>query len=174
MPLVIRPPTGRGFGRRGRPAAVSDAAVGNVDFAPTILAAAGAKPCRGARNCRRMDGRSLLGLLRGREPRWADSRGMRIGFFINASNYALSCRWQGIRTSDDVLIRHTELPASDGSNLCVPSAELEHYDRSRDPFQLNGAFAKLPRGLRRRLDRVADCSGIRKRDRRIKGTPYCE
>ena len=66
VPFVIRPPRD-GFPKRSQSGGSSDAPVANIDLAPTILKLAGAQPCRaGQRTCRRMDGRSLLPLLRRR------------------------------------------------------------------------------------------------------------
>lgn len=176
VPLVIRPPMGKGFGRTERGSSISDAPVGNVDLAPTILRLAGADPCRTDKDssCRRLDGRSLLGVLRGREPKWSEDRALRIGFFINSEAYRLSCRWEGFRSSDRVVIRHTELPDPGDGFRCGPSSAVEHYDRSRDPFQLRAVETPLSRGQQRRLNRISRCSGIRKRDPGIRGVPYCE
>ena len=65
-PLFIRLPARY---RKGHPrvAKVSEP-VANIDFAPTILRLADARPCNAKGRCRVMDGRSLLPLLRGRSP----------------------------------------------------------------------------------------------------------
>ena len=46
---------------------------GTLDLAPTILDLAGAEPCVDD-ECRTMDGRSLLGLMRGDDPEWPRDR----------------------------------------------------------------------------------------------------
>jgi N-acetylglucosamine-6-sulfatase len=60
VPLVIRPARGL----KGGPSTIS-APAANVDLAPTILKLANGEPCRSKGDCRVMDGRSLVPLLRG-------------------------------------------------------------------------------------------------------------
>ena len=69
VPLVIRAPK-RYRGGAARVKKVGRA-VGNIDLAPTILDLAGARPCSASGDCRTMDGRSLMPILRrsGRGPR---------------------------------------------------------------------------------------------------------
>src|SRR5439155_24504628 len=50
--------------------------VAGVDVAPTLLRLAGAEPCRQSGNCRTLDGRSLLPLLRGAGSDWPKERGV--------------------------------------------------------------------------------------------------
>jgi arylsulfatase A-like enzyme len=171
VPLVIRPP--RSFPKAARSSASADDPVANVDLAPTILELARARPCRDdGESCRRMDGRSLLPLLEGREPGWTDKRAIRTGFFINSDDYRYSCRWDGLRTPRRTLVRHTLVPEP-GGRTCRPADQLELYDLRSDPFQLQGDDAVSPR-LQRRLARLTRCSGIRGRDEPLPGTPFCE
>jgi N-acetylglucosamine-6-sulfatase len=171
VPFVIRPP--RGFPKRSRSGHTIDAPVANIDLAPTILGLAGARPCRrGRASCRRMDGRSLLPLLRGREPGWTRGRAIRIGFTMNSPNYRRSCEWAGLRTPSRMLVNHVLLPEP-GGTACRPADEHEYYSLAADPWQLAGD-RPIPPGLERRLDRLRRCSGIKGRDRFIEGKPFCE
>lgn len=174
VPVVIRPPVGLpGFRKRvaGRGNGV---AVSNVDLAPTILAAAGARPCL-AQRCRRLDGRSLLPLLRGRRggrPEWTRGRAIPTSFDINNDVYALSCRWEGLWQPSQTLIHHLELPDPVG-DACRPADLDEYYDLGSDPYQLQ-ASSQSPAGLPQRLDALQRCSGIKGRDRRRPDLPFCE
>lgn len=170
VPLVIRPP--RDFPRRARRGMVSAAPVANIDLAPTILRLAEGEPCRDGGRCRRMDGRSLISILRGRQPRWSKRRAIRTSFSINFGVYGRSCEWDGLRTPVKSLIEHTSLPGP-GSNDCEPVSEFESYDLVADPYQLDGD-RPVSRREAKRLSRLTRCSGIEGRDRRLKKTPFCE
>lgn len=168
VPLVIRPP--RGFPALASRGDENPSVVANVDLAPTILDLAGAEPCiKGG--CRRLDGRSLVGLLRGREPGWAQSRAIRTSFDINASNYLLSCGWEGYWTPAESVIHHTMLPVGNASR-CEPADVFESYDLGADPFQLDSS-APGPAQLDR-LAELRDCSGIRGRERPLEMRGFCE
>jgi N-acetylglucosamine-6-sulfatase len=171
VPFVIRPP--RGFPKRSRSGRTVRAPVANIDLAPTILGLARARPCRrGPASCRRMDGRSLLPLLRGRDPDWSGRRAIRAGFAINSDAYKRSCEWAGLRTPSRMLVHHVSLPEP-GGTTCREADEYEHYELGSDPWQLAGD-RPIPPGLERRLDRLRRCSGIRGRDDFIAGKPFCE
>lgn len=169
VPLVVRPP--EWFPRRFRRGATIAAPVANIDIAPTILQLAGAKPCAEGAGCRRMDGRSLVPVLRGRRPDWTEGRAILTSFDINAEAYTRSCVWAGLRTPKLSMIEHLSLPDPE-TDECVPSSEYELYSLERDPLQLQnlGTDARLAR----RLDRLRRCSGIEGRDPKREGVPYCE
>jgi N-acetylglucosamine-6-sulfatase len=169
VPLVIRPP--RSFPARFRGGASLGAPVSNVDLAATVLGLSKSRPCRGDGKCRRMDGRSLLPLLRGRKPEWVDDRAVLTSFDIGGERYPYSCRWLGLRTPRLSFIRHEVTPRP-GTSQCRPLVEYERYDLTRDPFQLD-SLGREP-GLVRRLERLGRCSGVARRDRPISGVPYCE
>jgi arylsulfatase A-like enzyme len=168
VPLAIRPP--RGFPSASRSGAVDPAVVANVDLAPTILALAGAEPCI-RRGCRRLDGRSLVGVLRGREPGWAANRAITTSFDINAETYKLSCGWEGYWTPQQSVIHHTLLPAG-LAGRCQPADVFESYDLGSDPFQLDSVPPS--QAQIERLEAVRDCSGIRGRDKPLPERPFCE
>jgi hypothetical protein len=66
----------------------------------------------------------------------------------------------------------------------VPSDQVERYSLKRDPYELHnlcfgGSPAECPGGatqadLESRLNRLHDCAGIRGRDHRTDGRPFCE
>ncbi len=169
VPLVIRPPAR--FPKKFREGATLDAPVANIDLAPTILGAAKADPCRKRHVCRRLDGRSLLPLLRGAEPGWAEQRALMTSFSINAKAFPRSCTWDGFRTPALSLTEHLELPEP-GGKLCQPAAEYEVYDLAQDPFQL-GSLDPAAADVER-LQLLQRCSGIKGRDKRLKSRPFCE
>jgi len=70
------------------------------------------------------------------------------------------------------------------SGECVASNQVERYALKRDPFELhNLCFAgnaincpldSSQAELESRLAELRDCAGIRGRDRRVDGRPFCE
>jgi N-acetylglucosamine-6-sulfatase len=176
-PLYVRLPSRY---RNGRVARVAQP-VANIDLAPTILALAHAHPCRARGHCRVMDGRSLLPLLRGRNPRWAAERplGVELDIAYVNSKHAV-CKYTGVRTPGAVFIRHTKVAARSGRR-CVKNVERERYNLRQDPYQLhNLCFGgrgcpkdAQQRRLRRLLTKIRDCSGIRGRDPMPRNGSYC-
>ena len=143
IPLIVRGP-GVPAGRTVR------GQVSNVDFAPTLLDAAR------ARAGRRLDGVSLLPVLRGRE------RAPRRALVVEALNrlfegefgsvMAWDRPYRGVRTDRYTYVVYTE------------TGERELYDRRRDPHELRNvagdpAYAGVRARLAARLDRLADCAG---------------
>ena len=134
VPLVMRGP---GVPRGGRrPQLVS-----NVDWAPTILEAAGAVPGR------IQDGRSLFELLR--DPT------LQLGREIELENGNGANRipsYRGIRNDRFLYVRHDT------------TGEQELYDLREDPFELQSLdesedYDRIRRLLARRLRVLDDCSG---------------
>lgn len=166
VPFAVRPPAG--FPRKVR-GAVSPAAIAGIDLAPTFLELARATPCL-KRECRTLDGRSLVPILEGDPPDWARQRAVGIEFSINAPAYKYSCSFDAYRTRTETVIRHTSL-AAPGTGLCTDVEVFESYDNVADPFQLD-SIAPTPDQIRK-LDRVAECAGIPGRDRRVDGRPFC-
>ena len=127
--------------------------VGTVDLAPTILDIAGARPCNGADECRKPDGRSILPLLKGAKD-WPQDRGLLIEL---DDGYT----YEAIRTQRYLYI---ELSADRTTPLERPAHEL--YDLREDPYELENLLTTDPRGsapvadrLARRLDELRDCAG---------------
>jgi N-acetylglucosamine-6-sulfatase len=179
VPLLIRAPTEL-YGPRvptvGKP-------VGNIDLAPTVLAAAGGAPCISETQCRVMDGRSLLGLLQGDESGWPAARGVLIEFKKGKDTAAetKTCAYEGVRAASQVFLRHTSVP-NPSTGACQPANEVEHYDLVADPFQIrnlypptNSANQQKQQQFAARLTALRNCSGIAGRDPAPPpGVSYCE
>jgi N-acetylglucosamine-6-sulfatase len=179
VPLLIRVPD-RYLGGDTAAPEVSEP-VANIDLAPTILDLAGAEPCRRRKSCRVMDGRSLLGLIRGTAA-WPEDRAIAIEFDAGErARPTLVCRYEGVRVAGHVYVRHTAA-ADPLSGECQPIQETEHYDLVADPFQLDNLFpadpgspeAAIEDTLDARLERLRDCEGIPGRDPVSVRHEYCE
>jgi arylsulfatase A-like enzyme len=186
VPLVVSAPrrvAGRQPPRRvGLP-------VGNLDLAPTIVELAGARPCRSRRDCRRLDGRSLVPLLRGRERAWPRDRTLVVELDRGKSPVdgdGRACDYTGVRTTRAMFVEHRgSIDPADGECAPLPSSvEYELYDLRRDPFELqslvDAAFPGTPEAhlfveLATRSERLRDCAGIKGRDPRPGGgRSWCE
>ena len=142
IPLIIKGP-GVPAGQR------IEGQISNVDFAPTLLDAAG------ARAGRRVDGLSLLPTIR--DPRRRPDRTLQIEALapLFAGNIPLNSwdqPYSGVRTD-----RYTYVVWQD-------TGEKELYDRRRDPHQLTNvagrpAYARVQATLARRLTRLERCRG---------------
>lgn len=142
----------------------------NVDFAPTILDLANAKPCGEPGNCRPIDGRSLLPLMRGKDPGFPADRQV----LIEGGKGQGQCLYSGIR-SPGLSYLERDQPGADGS--CERDVATELYDLDGeltgkpDPFQLdNLASPTVPASsepavqdsinrLHRRVEELRSCSG---------------
>lgn len=185
VPLLIRPPKGLLRKRGGKRRRVRRIArpVSNVDLAPTILRLAGAAPCRSRRACRTLDGRSLVGLLRGRRRSVPRDRNLLVEYSLTAgpSPKVGTCAYTGIRTRSELLVTHTSI-AAPRTGQCRPGLEVEHYDLDADPFQLRNLAPAPPAGdlagrqteLADLAARLGDCAGIRGRDPRPPSGHFCE
>jgi arylsulfatase A-like enzyme len=179
MPLVIRAPKRY---RRGSRLKTARRPVGTIDIAPTILALTDASPCSGPGECRTLDGRSLVPLLRP-SGRWPRSRGMLTEYrAADARRYA-TCEFAGIRTRDDIYVRHFRV-VDPSTRECVARDQRERYNLKRDPFELRnlcfgGNPGNCPVGekqveLELRLSQLRNCAGIAGRDQPVGGRPFCE
>jgi arylsulfatase A-like enzyme len=155
--------------------------VANIDLAPTILRLARARPCRAPGQCRVLDGRNLLPLLRGKRPSWAAGRPLGVELDIAYVNKKHAvCKYKGVRVPGAIFVRHSKV-ASRSGHRCVRHVERERYDLRRDPDQLHNlcfggrGCPKDPgqRKLRRLLAKISHCSGVPGRDPRRSGRPYC-
>lgn len=178
VPLLARVPPRYLGGRPAQPE-VSDP-VANIDLAPTILDLARAEPCRRGGDCRVMDGRSLLDLIRG-DAAWPQ-RAILAEFDAGPrARRALVCRYAGVRMDGHVYLRHTAA-ADPATGECHPIDEGEHYDIAADPFQLDNLYRANPAApagaieaeLETKLERLRNCSGIAGRDPPPVGRSYCE
>lgn len=156
--------------------------VANIDLTATILDLAGAEPCRTKRDCRTLDGRSLVGLAAGRTAGWPADRALPLELDTGGreADANSSCTYQGVRTADEIYLRHTSV--ADGAGECHPADEVERYDLLSDPFQLRNLASDPtdPAGeaaaeatLSARADALSRCNGIEGRDRRVAGRPFC-
>ena len=118
-----------------------DELTANIDLAPTILDLAKAKPCARPGNCRTMDGRSLVPLLKGEGKSAFKNRQI----LIEGGKTRSDCLYAGVRTKDLVYLEHAEATASG----CNRDAETELYDLSGkltgdpDPGQLENLTSPL-------------------------------
>jgi N-acetylglucosamine-6-sulfatase len=180
QPLVIRLPARyRGGVRRvessGRP-------VANIDLAPTVLDLAGGTPCPPTGACRTMDGRSLMPLLR-RSGHWPRHRDLLTEFRDPGHRHYASCEFAGIRTKGGIYVEHYSV-ATQSSGRCQPTFQVERYNLRDDPHELRnicygGVPTSCPVGayqlqLELHLQALRRCAGIRGRDQRVNGRPYCD
>ena len=137
---------------------------GTLDLAPTILDLAGAEPCVDA-DCRIMDGRSLLGLMRGDDPEWPRDR-------VRLSELGKDCGVYASVQRGELL--YTEW-YDDGTppDCGVIGAEL--YDLGQDPHQLHNLLGITATGSNPDLEaeerrmsgilaRMQRCNGVAGRD----------
>ena len=178
-PLYIRLPARYRAGSARVPT-VSEA-VANIDFAPTILRLAGGSPCVSRSNCRVMDGRSLVPLLRGQIPAWSTNRPIGVELRLDRGAHPGVCQYTGVRVPGAVYVQHQEI-ADTATGQCVPDDEQERYDLNTDPFELNNLCTgggPCPTDatqieLEGLLARISRCAGIRGRDPRPPGgRGYC-
>ena len=179
-PLVMRLP--KDMRSRGVPRTLSST-VANIDLAPTILRLARAKPCPRARDCRILDGRSLLKAIRSDGRRWPRHRAILLELKVPGRMYAAPytpCDYQGVRTSHQVYVEHHAATQRE-KGPCTVREEVEHYDLRSDPFELDnlfpangGAAAAKQQSLAARIARLSDCAGIEGRDPEPPSGHYCE
>jgi N-acetylglucosamine-6-sulfatase len=176
VPLVMRVPPAYRDGA-ARVAQVSEL-TSNIDLAPTILDLAGGSPCD-AKACRVMDGRSLLGLLRGDASGYPNDRGL-------ASEYSGQeikgvCDYRAIHARGQVYVDYRSV-VSPATGECTASQQRELYDLEADPFELDNLYPASPQtgefaieqDLRARLAALEGCAGIAGRDAPQPGHPFCE
>ncbi|HSJ16728.1 MAG TPA: sulfatase/phosphatase domain-containing protein, partial [Solirubrobacterales bacterium] len=154
--------------------------VANIDLAPTILELARAAPCRRGSDCRTMDGRSLVPLLRGNRTAWPQDRALAVEYTGRNTGFS-SCSYRGVRVADELFVEHTLIP-NPTTDACESAIEREHYDLDADPFQLENLYpasvgttaAARQAELSERLARLRVCAGLPGRDPRSGTRPHCE
>jgi arylsulfatase A-like enzyme len=172
VPLLVRAPARFG----GATGAKVDEPVANIDLAPTLLEVAGAGPCAVDDDCRTMDGRSMVPLLRGADG-WPSDRGLLVEYDGASSKGTSSCEYHGIRAEGWMYVDHVRIP-NPLTGVCEETEQTELYNLAVDPFQLHslplqGSPVVTP--LRARLARLRDCAGIEGRDPApADGLSYCE
>lgn len=149
--------------------------VANIDLAPTVLDYAGGDSCKGKR-CRAMDGLSMRALMTGERSPIRKRRPLLIEF-ENLPKSNFTCAYEGVRVPGAVYIEHTSIPDPD-TNECRRAEEKEFYDLKTDPNQLQNLLATKQgravsrtqkKRLRRTLNRLRDCRGVKGRDPRPGG-----
>ena len=181
VPLIVRLPARLKAAASPR---TSSAPVANVDIVPTLLALAGARPCSGPEGCRRLDGRSLVGLLRGRRQGWPVDRALLLELRSERQKLAFPftpCDYAGLRAPGRVYIEHRSATAASG-RACWPVSDAERYDLVADPFELHNLSPADPGTsqheteavLRSRLAALRQCAGVEGRDPPLPGGYFCE
>ena len=185
VPLIARvPPQLIGRKARAKPPAEVSTPVNNLDLTATILDLAGASPCTADGDCRTLDGRSLVPLLRGDRPDW--SRGRALLFQIGGirtcgvvpTTPGLRNFYDAVRTKSQVYVELNRVNKETGE---CDRPEYELYDLKKDPFQLRNQAVnpanKQPSAeqaaMAARLAALRDCSGIAGRDA-PSAQPFCD
>ena len=186
VPLLARVPTnllGSKVRRHGRPKAVK-ALVNNLDLTATILDLAHARPCTASGDCRVLDGRSLLPLLKGKRPAWSKGRTLLYQIGSNRTcgeppaESGLRNFYDAIRTPRYVYVELNRVNPETGE---CDRPEYELYDLKTDPYELRNVAVDpavatppaLQASLAARLASLRDCSGIAGRDP-AGSRPYCD
>jgi len=179
-PLVIRLPKRYRDGERRVEASAKP--VANIDLAPTILDLAQGRACPPAGSCRTMDGRSLMPLL-SRSGRWPSHRSLLTEYRDPTPGHYATCEFAGIRTKHGIYVEHYSV-VNGTTGSCQPTLQVERYDLNDDPLELRnicggGRPSSCPDGahqaeLERRLHALRRCAGVRGRDQRLAGRPYCD
>lgn len=143
----------------------------NIDLAPTILDFAGAEPCARPGNCRELDGRSLVPLLKGRGS--GDLTASR-EVLVEGGKGGGDCLYAGIRT---VGLNYIERAEEGADGTCDRNVAAELYDLdgsltgNPDPFELDNLLSPQTPGsdgpevvaavsrLEQRLQELRACSG---------------
>jgi N-acetylglucosamine-6-sulfatase len=145
-------------------------AVANIDLAPTILDLAGAEPCTEGGDCRVMDGRSIVPLIKGNDAGWPNPRPIGMNLKHGCVGY------EGVYKGKKSYVKWFERVNDD-----CRTPERELYDLRKDPGQLenrlHGRPSKNARDEAARLsglvDRLMECSGIEGRDPKQPDRPFC-
>ena len=157
VPYAVRVPKAY---QVSRPPHTQPGLVTNEDVPATILDyAGGVAPCAGKRVCRVLDGRSLRPLLGGTGS-FPTDRGVLSEIATTSVSYS------AIRTPAYMYAEYTD-------------GERELYDLRADPWEDHNiagdpAAAPIERSLAARLRSLRRCSGIRGRDPKRPGVPFCQ
>ncbi len=154
---------------------------GSIDLAPTILELAAAEPCPINGPCRILDGRSLMPLISG-VGGWPSDRGLLVEYDSPTRGSGRrgeggSCQFSGVRTTTELWVEHTRIFNPD-LDLCVPANQVEHYEMTSDPFQLDNLDSPIlppsahQEALAARADTLSRCAG--RGGDNVPGHPPCE
>ena len=183
--LALVPPAvlGPRAERQGVPAELATP-VNNLDVTATILDLANAAPCTTAGDCRTLDGRSLVPLLKGERPDWIHGRTLfyQLGGIRTCGATpparGLNNFYDALRTKRYVYVELNRVNRETGE---CDRPEYELYDLRTDPYQLDNIAADPaiepvpPRqaDLANRLHILAACAGVAGRDAAT-DRPFCE
>ncbi len=105
----------------------------NIDIAPTLLDLAGAAPCVAAGDCRRIDGRSLLGALDD-DASWSPDRPLLIEVDQQGkvAGGTLACTFTGVRKGPQVYVDYDKVVRHE-TRRCRTAQSSEHYRIDSDP-----------------------------------------
>jgi arylsulfatase A-like enzyme len=133
-----------------RPVTVVSEQVTNLDLTATLLELAGVQPCTES-DCRSIDGRSAVGLLKGDVSNWPDDRGVLL------EQGPSGCKFAGVRTLDYLFA--ARLKRNDDGDCVERDREL--YDLRADPYQLESIAdaSEVDEQLNERLSALRECSG---------------
>ncbi|MFL5892937.1 MAG: sulfatase [Solirubrobacterales bacterium] len=155
--------------------------VANIDLAPTILALAHGRSCTPQASCRTMDGRSLMPLLTG-GGHWPNDRMLLTEYRSPAPDRHKTCNFAGVRTPRTIYVEHYSV-GDPTTGQCQATLQVERYDLQSDPYELeNRCFGGLPTScpksqrqveLEQELQQMRNCAGVKGRDQRVGGRPYC-
>ena len=156
----------------GRDIARIDEPVANIDLAPTILELAGAEPCTESGDCRIMDGRSIVDLMKGNDADWPNPRPIGVHLRKRCLGY------EGVYRGEATYVAWYGRIHGD---CRTPEPERELYDLRDDPSQLKNRLFGDPSEdaqedaarLSNLVDRLTKCSGIEGRDPNQAGVPFC-
>jgi hypothetical protein len=128
-----------------------------------------------------MDGRSLMPLLLG-QGAWPKDRMLLIEYRSPAPDRHKTCNFAGVRTQRTIYVEHYSV-GNPTTGQCQATLQVERYDLKTDPYELeNLCYGGLPTScptsqrqldLERDLQRLHNCAGIRGRDQRVDGRPFC-
>ncbi len=168
IPLMVRLPESvrATWPAAPAPGATVDAFVGNVDYAPTLLALAGVETPE------YMDGTSFVPLLRGTSSRGEPAPGQTgerpeaayYRYWMHMTHHDVPAHY-GIRTADYKLAFFYGLPLDARGALPTPTKPYwELYDLRTDPEERRNvvgdpAYASVARDLRSRLDALRERVG---------------
>lgn len=145
-----------------------------------------------AQECRTMDGRSLLGLARGRPGNWPDQRSLLLEWneaetastvsgAWNCENQAIRASGSPVEESENAALYVENIVIPDENGVCRPGLELELYDLDGDPHQLENLHPALSGSaaderqsqLRQEFEVLGDCAGIKGRDPAPASGDFC-
>lgn len=129
-----------------------------------------------------MDGRSLMPLVSGHGG-WPKGRVLLNEYRVPDVPRYSTCEFAAIRTRTEIYVEHYRV-VNPNTHKCERTLQKERYNLKKDPFELEslchgGAPGSCPDNakqthLETQLQRLRHCAGIKGRDRRKGGRPFCK